>query len=148
MNPNLADQSKIISEEEFNRYEGEVRNIGERQFKVRDVEVDYTAPEGGPKSKNLYQGPDKGYFEKIASNPKYYNEDGSPMSAQEINMLTGTIKIGESKLEDYNEYVKYKPQQTVVTFKKDTENREFTIEDIPEEKEKEREVIIGDPSSL
>lgn len=134
-NPKLAEQSTFISEDEFNKHKGELHNVGTRRFKVIDDEVEYNAPEGGPKSTNLYQGPDKGYFETIAGNQKYYKEDGSPMSAQEINMLTGTIKISPGKFDDYNKHVGYKSKQTIVTFEKGTEDRELTEEitgDVPE----------------
>jgi len=128
---NLA---KAIKKEDYAKHGGEVHVKDGREFKVINKEQEEYIPQDSKKSTNLFQGTPNKYLTKVSKNKAYYNEDGSPKSAQQINMLTGINKIHPDKFNDYNKLVGYEPEKEIV-FTDGGEDREIqtTTLDIPED---------------
>ncbi len=106
--------ARSIAKEDYAKHGGEVHIEDGVQYKVIKKEQDEYIPQDSKKSTNLFEGTQNKYFTKISGNKAYKNEDGSPKSAQQINMLTGINKIHPDKFEDYNKFVGYKPEQEIV----------------------------------
>ena len=126
--------AKSINKDDYAKHEGEVHVKDGVQYKVINEKQDEYIPQKSKKSTNLFEGTPNAYFEKLSGNKAYQNKDGSPKSAQQINMFTGVNKIHPDKFKEYDKYVGYKPKQEIV-FTDGGNNRETeTItQDIPED---------------
>ena len=106
--------AKSINKDDYAKHEGEVHVKDGVQYKVINEKQDEYIPQKSKKSTNLFEGTPNAYFEKLSGNKAYQNKDGSPKSAQQINMLTGVNKIHPDKFKEYDKYVGYKPKQEIV----------------------------------